>query len=310
MNTSDSNPAHASIATAKLLEAFYETSALGSSVEDKVMTAELLQRHNLKKGAARATKALMKKQTRPFHQLFSAIGRFHNDETFEGFGRTRILPVGGLGTYEAKMRGFREEFDRILDKFVENYDVHLATEQATLGSRFEAKNYPTTGEDARSKFDFTFGVKALAAPDAIQAEWISGDVIASLQAREEARLAAAVSNVENEALTRGLELLADLAEELSKDTPVLVDSEKRKGVVPRLRDYLARLPERNLTGNHVLENLRQQIDEKLVLATDSLRESKWTRDDTARAARGILAQFKKLGARKVDFAPAAEAVAS
>ena len=99
-----------------------------------------------------------------------------------------------------------------------------------------------------------------------------------------------------------LRLVRNVADELSKAKPVLVDSENRKGVIPRLREAIALLPQHNLTGNATIESLAAACNAQLSLATEALRDSEYVRTATATAARSILSQFGSYGARMVEAA--------
>jgi hypothetical protein len=289
-------------ATTRLLLAFYATKCIGQSTEDETLTDEVCERHDIQERRARVTKQLLVGPTKPIRSVVGAIRRYHTRETFQGFGESRLLPTAANARWNARMEAYHDQFRTEVDRLYDRYEIFLAQEQDKLASSFNLHDYPSK-ETLRSHFQFTWGVAPLARPDDVQLDLLAGDAIETIRAEHEQRLAAAVAEVESRSIEQGLALLQDLAEELSKPKPTLIDTPTRKGVVPRLREFLDRIPERNLTGNPVLSRMRSEITEKLQLSTTMLRDHVFLRQETAATAKSILASFKGPG-RKLDLSPA------
>lgn len=309
MSTSTSTSA---IAVAKLVEAFCTFKCIGQSTEDKELTLDLCQRYHIdtETRPVRAKKDILKEATAPIRQVISSARKIHTRETFAGIGDSRIIPVASKARWDEHMVAISLQFWSAVDSLIANYDKHLEAEEVRLNSTFKRSDYPAQ-HALREMFGFEYGIKAMARPDSIVLDELSAEEVARIRAEHEARLHAQVAEVESVAIAQGMDLLKDLADELSKEHPVIVDSEKRKGVVPKLREYLSRIPERNLTENPTLKFLHKQIDERLQLSTEMLREHKFVRQQTAAAAKSILSHLSGPG-RRLDIEidePAAAATA-
>lgn len=281
----------------KLLQAHFKTHALGRSTQDDEMTEEMQSRYGT--DGVRAVKDLMPDQLRPILRLFGRAGKAIRDVTFPGFGNSRIFSSANLDRYNGELTMLNSQFESLVEDFAANYPAHIEAERLRLKGAFKRNDYPADDAVA-SSFSFEFAAFPMAIPSQVVINAVSGDAIAKIKASYEAQIKASVATIEQQSLTRGLALCSELAELLSKDKPVLVDSEKRKGVVPRLRAYVQELRANNLTGNSYMESLASDIEQKLVLAIDALRDSQWQRSQTAQAAQNIVDSFAALGVRRMD----------
>jgi hypothetical protein len=285
----------------KLLQAHFKTHALGRSTQDDEMTSDIQSRYST--DGVRAVKDLMPDQLRPILRLFGKARKAISGRggiTFPGFGNSRIFSSANLGRFNSELASYDSQFRLLLDDFVTFFPQHIEAEKIRLNGAFRRSDYPPDDQVAES-FGFEYAAFPMAMPSHVQIDAISGPAIAEIKANYEAQIQASVAQIESQSLSRGLTLCHELAEMLSKDKPVLVDSEKRKGVVPRLREYVAELRANNLTGNPMIENMAQSIETKLILVTEVLRDSEWQKSSTAKAARAIVDQFAQLGVRRLDI---------
>lgn len=285
----------------KVLIVWLKTRCLGQSTQDEELSTKVTREEGMEEGAARVTRELMSKQTLPIRRLHKQASKYQLTSSFEGFGPTRLIVASLQPSIEERLRWFRERHAILVQEFVDHYDDALVAEQIKHGPRFRASDYPDKSQVAE-KFSIEWGFTPLAMPSQFQESLLSEELRAQLQTQYAAQAQAAIANIENESITNLLRLVRNVADELSKAKPVLVDSENRKGVIPRLREAIALLPQHNLTGNATIESLAAACNAQLSLATEALRDSEYVRTATATAARSILSQFGSYGARMVEAA--------
>ena len=285
----------------KVLIVWLKTRCLGQSTQDEELSTKVTRQEGMEEGAARVTRELMSKQTLPIRRLHKQASKYQLTSSFEGFGPTRLIVASLQPAIEERLRWFRERHALLVQEFVDHYEDALVAEQIKHGPRFRASDYPDKSQVAE-KFSIEWGFTPLAMPSQFQESLLSEELRTQLQSQYAAQAQAAIANIENESITNLLRLVRNVADELSKEKPVLVDSENRKGVIPRLREAIALLPQHNLTGNATIESLAAACNAQLSLATEALRDSEYVRTATATAARSILSQFGSYGARMVEAA--------
>lgn len=285
----------------KVLIVWLKTRCLGQSTQDEELSTKVTRQEGMEEGAARVTRELMSKQTLPIRRLHKQASKYQLTSSFEGFGPTRLIVASLQPAIEERLRWFRERHALLVQEFVDHYDDALVAEQIKHGPRFRASDYPDKSQVAE-KFSIEWGFTPLAMPSQFQESLLSEELRTQLQSQYAAQAQAAIANIENESIANLLRLVRNVADELSKPKPVLVDSENRKGVIPRLREAIALLPQHNLTGNATIESLAAACNAQLSLATEALRDSEYVRTATATAARSILSQFGSYGARMVEAA--------
>jgi len=285
----------------KVLIVWLKTRCLGQSTQDEELSTKVTRQEGMEEGAARVTRELMSKQTLPIRRLHKQASKYQLTSSFEGFGPTRLIVASLQPAIEERLRWFRERHALLVQEFVDHYDDALVAEQIKHGPRFRASDYPDKSQVAE-KFSIEWGFTPLAMPSQFQESLLSEELRTQLQSQYAAQAQAAIANIESESIANLLRLVRSVADELSKPKPVLVDSENRKGVIPRLREAIAMLPQHNLTGNATLESLAAACNAQLTLATEALRDSEYVRTATATAARSILSQFGSYGARMVEAA--------
>lgn len=285
----------------KVLIVWLKTRCLGQSTQDEELSTKVTRQEGMEEGAARVTRELMSKQTLPIRRLHKQASKYQLTSSFEGFGPTRLIVASLQPAIEERLRWFRERHALLVQEFVDHYEDALVAEQIKHGPRFRASDYPDKSQVAE-KFSIEWGFTPLAMPSQFQESLLSEELRTQLQTQYAAQAQAAIANIENESITNLLRLVRNVADELSKPKPVLVDSENRKGVIPRLREAIALLPQHNLTGNATIESLAAACNAQLSLATEALRDSEYVRTATATAARSILSQFGSYGARMVEAA--------
>jgi hypothetical protein len=75
----------------------------------------------------------------------------------------RLIPTAHYFEYTKSMDGFKQEFDDLVNTFVDKYEWEVSLAQAKLGSLFDPADYPSV-ESVRNKF--AFNVSFMPVPEA------------------------------------------------------------------------------------------------------------------------------------------------
>lgn len=121
---------------------------------DRKVTEEVTTSHGCEKGAALVVKHLFDPDGyKPIKQLINTIRAYHYDRTLPWLDTgQRILSSRGFEQYTDTMRGFRSQFDTLVENFCDDYQSHLERAKLRLNGMFNAGDYPTP-EDLRCRFE-------------------------------------------------------------------------------------------------------------------------------------------------------------
>jgi hypothetical protein len=280
----------------KLLQAIFTTKSLSSSRKDETLTLEVQEKHQLADDAVRVTKNLMKPQTADIRQNSGAARRFHLAITFAGIAEARLLTVAEQARYADTMRQFRDKHNELVADFIARYETdHMQYEREKHGETFRVSDYP-----ARIKlpalFEFAYSVIPMPDPNSFLQMRLIGNVAAQLKESYERQLAAASANITVSIQQKILELIGNVAETLSDPDAPLVESEKRKGPIGHLREYLDRVPAININDDPLINEMVKTVREKIELSVEKLRVGGTYRTAVAAKARSVAAAFGAYGA--------------
>lgn len=187
--------------------------------QDKRASEEVVAANNADKGVARVTKSLL-----GACDELSAIQKFASNVRNSHYNSTlpwsdmgpRLLPTAKYFAYHKQMTGLNAEFDRMVDAFINAYDLEVAQAQAKLGDLFDAREYPSA-EDLRAKFAFRLSYIPL--PDA--GDWrldIGNEALSSLREQYENHYKAQLEGAMNDIWARLHDVLSTLSRQLSDQT--------------------------------------------------------------------------------------------
>lgn len=123
---------------------------------DKRASDDVTTTNNADKGVARVTKSLLGNcdELDALVKFGSNVRNMHYNSTlpWSDMG-PRLLPTVKFFAYQKMMTQIEAEFNRMVQAFLDAYDLEVAQAQAKLGDLFDVNEYPSVG-DLRSKFSF------------------------------------------------------------------------------------------------------------------------------------------------------------
>jgi hypothetical protein len=123
---------------------------------DKKASEGVEQLNNANKGVASVNKKLLGDcaELTAIQKFVSKVRELHYGTTlpWSDMG-PRLLPTAKFFKYQTDFTGFEGDFYRMVDEFLDTYDLEVAQAQAKLGDLFDADEYPTV-DDLRRKFNF------------------------------------------------------------------------------------------------------------------------------------------------------------
>jgi hypothetical protein len=173
----------------------------------------------------------------------------------------RLLPTASFMEYTDDMRKYQEEFDRLVDVFLDKYDTLVAAAAFKLGTLFDRTEYPERSTIARRfKFELTHIPLPTAGDFRLD---IESEVQNKLMRDYDARLQSQVSAAQQDAWTRVYDVLSRLKDRLTLD-----ENGKRKTfhdtTVTNAQELCNALTQLNITKDPALEKARQQLEDAMV----------------------------------------------
>jgi len=188
-------------------------------------------------------------------ECLKPIEKVRNEARAYLYGKTFPFPIAGvlfiprelIGTVDAKLKEFQQEFDSEAGAFAENYDLFVQAGRRRLNSLFNPADYPAA---IRSKFSFSWRFLVLDAPG--QAELLTPE----LYAQEKEKFRKTLQEFEELAVTtlrtRFAELVDHLVERFSGEKKVFRDS-----LIGNFKEFLADFEQLNINND---ASLSEQVE--------------------------------------------------
>lgn len=276
-----------------LIQAVFRVHGIGQSVEDENLSQELASQHGMDEKSVAAVKKLFPEQLKPFKKAASKARAFHLSRTFEGFGSARLLVTNEQETYARRMEELIEQINVEKAHFIAHYDAHIAKERELKGDAFRVDDYPLA-----EKLPDLFRVRFLFVPMPEPGEAVKNALFGKYAAEYEQALHNTTERIRREVFGMMMSLIAQTAESLTGDGPI-VDSEGKKGPLAKLREFLDRVPQINITNDPQISALASECRSRLDASTEALRNSRTYRRQIGNAATDIAVRFGAIGARKL-----------
>ena len=192
----------------------------------------------------------------------------------------RLLPTTQYFKYTQEMSALQNEYQRLVQAFLDAYSWEIQNSQLKLGALFNSDEYPTA-DSLTSKFRFKMNYMPL--PDV--GDWrvsIGGETEQALRSQYEGyyakQLQAAMGDVwkrAHEALTKMSDRL-DYADDMTKKV-------FRDSLVTNVHDMIELLGACNVTNDPVMSAAQRDLDEAMRgITPDALREDPYLRAETRR----------------------------
>jgi hypothetical protein len=201
----------------------------------------------------------------------------------------RLLPTASLLEYQQTMGRYRNEFERLVDAFLDKYDTLVAAAAFQLGTLFDRQEYLSRAQVAlRFRMESSFTPLPTSGDFRLDVEsTVQRELIEQYERRMEAKLAQA----NQDSWSRLHEALLRLSDRLVVEE----DGKKRKfhdTMVTGALELCELLTVMNVTNDPELEKARRKVEEVLSGVTPKeLRDEHSTRIQTKQRVDAILDAF-------------------
>ncbi len=250
---------------------------------DKRTTKEVADAHGTTTAAGRYNKALlpMNDLLDHVHKKSTHIRTKYYDNTLPwGIDGTQMLPTSNYLQFMTEFRKERDEWNILVNNFVDNYDTLKDDAKRILGSLYDPADYPSA-VDIRAKFHMDMAVYPVPSTDFRVA--IASEELSRIQQDVERRVKDAEQAALQEVWQRLFDRVKHMAEKLADPKAIFRDS-----MVENAREICALLPRLNFNDDPNLEAMRQQVEATLLKHPEALRNDPDLRRDTAAEARAIM----------------------
>ncbi len=252
---------------------------------DKHVSREVNAQYGSNQDAGRFNKALATKEAlKDIQAAVSAARAFHLEQTLPwGENGERLLPSRNYSDYSQQVRGFKEDFEQAVEKFITNYPEVIFEARSILGGLFNREDYPEPSE-VRDKFAFRTVIGPIPQAQDFRVS-LAADEVSAIQEEIEQRLVQSNAAATADLWKRLYEVVGHMVERLSDPDAIFRDS--LIGNMVRLTELLPKL---NLYDDPQLEAMRRRIETGLCsYAPGDLRKDKQARKQAASEASDVLA---------------------
>lgn len=232
---------------------------------DKRVSREVDQTHAAKNGGRYNKQLISKTALSAIATKAGAIRDYHYAMTLPwGNNGQRLLPAASFITYRNAITAHKREYMALVDAFLARYPAEVAEAQRDLGTLFDASEYPTTVNVARS-----FGVELEILPVPT-----FGDFRVEVADMERDEIQEQIKELTAERQRAAIEDCYDRAREvLERVKAQCVPGKTRitESLVSSVDNLIGTLGALNINDDPELEALRQRIENELTVSADGLR---------------------------------------
>lgn len=217
------------------------------------------------------------------HSVVSSIRTWHYENTLPwNDNGSRLLPMANFFDYKAMLSQYQRQFDDAAEEFYGEYDTLVTAAAFTLGSLFNANDYPTVNQiKSKNYFNATFSPVPSAGDFRVD---IPEEYRIELENISKEREEAAMKDV----WTRLHDCLKHMSDKLAGEEKQVF----RDSLVNNAVDLCGMLTKLNITNDPKLEQARQELEKTIVgLTAADLRKDDDTRKGVKIRVDEILSMF-------------------
>jgi hypothetical protein len=251
---------------------------------DKKATKDVADINRASTSAGRYNKSLL-----PLNDLLANVHqktgvireKFAKNTLPWGIDGTRMLPSANYLQFMQDFRKEKSEWQTLVTTFLDNYEYLVAEAKRWLGDLYDEKDYPSK-DSIMGKFNMDMGIFPVPSNDFRVA--LSSDELTRIQEDLESRMTSIQQEAMNDCWHRLYKHVEHITEKLSDPKNIFRDS-----MIDNARETCDLLTRLNIAEDPNLENMRQQVERKLLdFHPDTLRNDLDVRQDTAAEARKIM----------------------
>lgn len=263
---------------------------------DKGATEAVLASNNATTGSAQVRKNLMAgtNKRKLIADYAARVRLYHNQSTLSWSDKgARLLPTSMFMDYKQTMNVMRDNFYKMMDDFLGNYDALVANAQLHMGSLFNADDYPDRDEVA-GKFGFKLVFSPL--PE-------SGDFRLDIPAAEIAELSSSYELQFNDRLTEAMrepwerlhKVLEHMSDKLTDTKDASGEDTKKRyhdTLITNAQELCSMLTHLNVTKDPQLEAARRALEVTMLGADiEDIKERPEVRSSMKAKVDDILSKF-------------------
>lgn len=264
--------------------------------QDKRASEDVAAANNADKGVARVTKSLLAgcQELDALIKFASNVRNTHYNSTlpWSDMG-PRLLPTAKYFAYHKQFTALQVEFDRMVQAFIDAYDLEVAQAQAKLGGLFNEQEYPSA-EQLRSKFAFRLNYIPL--PDA--GDWrldVGNEALSSLREQYENHYKNQLAGAMKDIWTRLHDVLATLSRQLADQTEDGKTPKIYASVFDRAIEVLDLMETCNVTGDPNMQLMQRKLQQAFRGVTvEAVKEDAYLRRETKQAIDAAIAALPSL----------------
>lgn len=234
---------------------------------DKRVTNEVDQGHGAR-NAGRYSKHLIPKDAlEPISRKASAIRNFHYKRTLPwGNNGQRLLPAKFFMDYRTELIQHRNEFDRLVDDFINRYPQLVQDARIQLGTLYDPSEYPEQSL-VRASFGVEFEIFPIPTAGDFRVE-VANEERSAIAAQIETATLARQEVATRSCYVRVREVLERMKQQCVPGKTRITDS-----LVEDVRDLTNVLDDLNIAGDPELARVNEGIRRGLLFQVEDLRNS-------------------------------------
>jgi len=265
----------------------------GARVKDREAETYIKNVYESKGDIGTFYKKLMPDYVKDINKLYSEAYKFHTENTvpYDDNGRRFILNQNYF-KYVGEMKTYQSKVNAKLQDMIGKYSEALTEDESRMNKGFKLSDYPDSGT-LLNKYKFFLDVEKIPENDKLfndmeaeteEQKKLLEDVRAEEEKKFNDRIETAMKTVWN----RIYDVVKHMEQKLSNP-----DARFHGSTVENIKELLDILPQLNITNDVKLEEVRQEIIDKLTIyRTEVLRDSPEIRKETAKSAEEILKKME------------------
>ena len=234
---------------------------------DKRVTSEVDQGHNATDAGRYSKHLIPKGALEGIARKASAIRAFHYSRTLPwGNNGQRLLPAKFFLDYRNELLQHRNEFNLLVDSFVQNYPRLVQDARLQLGTLYDPDEYPSP-EKVRLAFGVSFEIFPIPTSGDFRVE-VANEERSAIAAQIEEATLARQSSATRACYVRVREVLERMKNQCVAGKTRITDS-----LVEDVRDLTNVLDDLNLAGDPELTRVNEEIRRGLLFQAEDLRSS-------------------------------------
>jgi hypothetical protein len=267
----------------------------GGTKTDSAASAEVTINKHASKDAAKVIKTLINKdnpQYKAINTLKGTIRSYHYGTTLPWLDSgVRLLPTSAYFKYQKSMTGMINEFNDLVQDFVQAYEWEIHQSQYRLGDLFDPQDYPSH-QDIIQKC--AVRISYMPVPEAGDFRLdVTSEAQEQLKASYEAAYTAKIEQAMGDVWKRVHKCLSSMSDRLTD-----VKGKRqifRDSLIENAIELVEVLGTCNITNNPEMSALKSKLQSTLHgLTPEALREDPWLRADTKQSVDEILKTLPSL----------------